>query len=360
MRRLDNPFGLWISLFHCIRWHASFFNKLSKKPAEQNQIECGKSMTLLYTNRRIWIFQAFAFAAAALLLTCNPSSAANLKDVRIGEYDDFTRIVFEFDAQVAPQPITFPHPGVLDISFTDTVPSFRRRIPVERSDRISALHIWIKKTGLSASLHFSGALMRHESFTLENPFRIALDVYIQPPEKQFALPPLLGDESAGPLKQAVQNEDQMPLEKKQQSNENQMPLETMPQAEDKPAEQTPAANSGTEPAAATLQTETSESENAVVIESTQDLAGQNAAIQDDKLPHVDRGSHMGLQYYLVISLVIITIIILLLLVLMLLSKYRGAEDRTPIDVEGFLNQQDEQIAALDARIQEQFKRYDSA
>ena len=68
----------------------------------------------------------------------------------------------------------------------------------------------------------------------------------------------------------------------------------------------------------------------------------------------------SLQYYLVVALVVITIIILVLLLLMLISRKHWVENNKPIKVDEFLQRQDERIASLDARIQEQLKRYDDA
>ena len=67
-----------------------------------------------------------------------------------------------------------------------------------------------------------------------------------------------------------------------------------------------------------------------------------------------------LQYYLVIILVVLTIIILTLLIMMLLNRSRWEVERLPMRTHDFLNYQDDQIANLNARIQEQLKRYDDA
>ena len=67
-----------------------------------------------------------------------------------------------------------------------------------------------------------------------------------------------------------------------------------------------------------------------------------------------------LQFYLVVALVLITIIILALLLLMLLSKHRWVEDKSRLSAKEFLQNQEKRIASLDARIQEQLKRYEEA
>ena len=65
-----------------------------------------------------------------------------------------------------------------------------------------------------------------------------------------------------------------------------------------------------------------------------------------------------MQYYLVIGLVLLTLVILILLLVMLVSKSRWANSSSPIKPGEFLERQDERIAALDAKIHEQLKRYE--
>ena len=68
----------------------------------------------------------------------------------------------------------------------------------------------------------------------------------------------------------------------------------------------------------------------------------------------------GLQFYLVIILVAITIGILALLLIMLLSKRRWTDEKKEMNVNEFLKNQDKRIASLNARINEQLKRYEEA
>jgi hypothetical protein len=65
-----------------------------------------------------------------------------------------------------------------------------------------------------------------------------------------------------------------------------------------------------------------------------------------------------LQHYLAIGLVILTLVILVLLLVMLVSKNRWASSSPPINADGVLKRQNERIAALDAKILEQLKRFD--
>ena len=124
-----------------------------------------------FTNPSIKIIKALAAAGIAVLIANAASGAANLKDIRIGEYDAFTRIVFEFDQHIASHTVTYPRPHDLEIMFTGTLPAFKRRIPVERSRRIEALHIWMKKDGVSAAIHFSDSQLRFETITFNAPIQ---------------------------------------------------------------------------------------------------------------------------------------------------------------------------------------------
>ena len=115
------------------------------------------------------------------------------------------------------------------------------------------------------------------------------------------------------------------------------------------------ASSSTEPL--TMMDEVPDNARVFKFDPDRSVSGLPAA--DAAEPEAPSGS-FRLQYYLVVALIVITIIILLLLVLMLFSKYRWTDDKTTLNVDEFLESQDKRIASLNARIEEQLKRYDDA
>ena len=114
-------------------------------------------------------------------------------------------IVFEFDQHIASHTVTYPRPHDLEIMFTGTLPAFKRRIPVERSRRIEALHIWMKKDGVSAAIHFSDSQLRFETITFNAPYRIALDVYTTIGDSH-TIPPMKSEESPPPPDKSTRTE----------------------------------------------------------------------------------------------------------------------------------------------------------
>ena len=236
-----------------------------------------------------------------LIILVYSTQAALLKDIRIGEYDKFTRIVFELDSSIKPEHIVRISAGQLSVVFANTSAEFIRKIPVERSRHIKNIQLWDKTNQLSAVISFDFEHFRHESFPLNNPPRIVLD--IQPlaiaPESIVAGPPAESKASEETLAQVVRSKTPEP------SSEPQIKVAL-------PVHQKPA-------------TRTSR-----------------------------------LQFYLVVVLVLITIAILVLLLLMLLSRHRWANDEPHLGPKEFLKDQDKHIASLDARIKEQLKRYEEA
>jgi len=106
-----------------------------------------------------------------------PSSAALLKDIRIGEYKDFTRVVFESDTALTTERISSPAPGRLTVVLVDTQPSFVRKIPVDRDRFIEDIQILSQEGRLSINLHLSRRYTRFNTFELNLPPRIVLDIF---------------------------------------------------------------------------------------------------------------------------------------------------------------------------------------
>ena len=77
-----------------------------------------------------------------LIITIHLCHAALLKDIRVGEYRGFTRIVFELDTSpIEPEKIEPQPPGRLAISFTNTSADLIRKIPIERSPQVKNVQI---------------------------------------------------------------------------------------------------------------------------------------------------------------------------------------------------------------------------
>lgn len=306
-------------------------------------------------NRRYWILSPLLSAGFVMVVLVYTTQAAQLRDIRVGEYESFTRIVFELDTPAAPEPVVSLSSGQLELVFTNTAVELTRKIPVERSQHIKSIQIWNKKSQLSAVLSFDFVRFRHQSFALNNPPRIVLDVQpldsgpnasaaispAEPNPNKGKLPPVAESKTSGPFSSKVQ-ESSIAVQETvhadagvESDNNRNFPISNK--------------NQKTGPA-----TQESGIKNRGKMTSETPIPASVAA------PRKPAKQSSRLQFYLVVVLVLITIVILVLLLLMLLSKHRWTDDKSRLNAREFLQSQDKRIASLDARIEEQLKRYEEA
>jgi hypothetical protein len=281
---------------------------------------------------------------AVLLLLCDPARAntTELKDVRIGEYEDFTRVVFEFSEAVTAYDLDDRTPGRLAVRFPDALPELTRKIPIDNSTRIKAAQLWQKGTTVSAILDFPFQRYRLDSFTLSEPHRIAIDIF---PLK--AQPTLVTDNGTAP---------------------DPSPLPTDPPAKSSAMDgtsRTADSEQGVLASEKIQSTEASRGPDILRPETESEAVRKPTLIKPEESadnPSANRKASFTsrLQYYLVIGLVIIIVIVLILLVLMLLSRNKAKNALSPLSTDEYFQRQDETIASLNARIHEQLKRYDDA
>lgn len=282
------------------------------------------------------------------------SHAAYLQDIRVGEYGDHTRIVFEFSAATTIERIVPREPGQLTIVFTDTQPQLARKIPIERTQRIKDFKLWYRNEGLSSVLTFAFDHFRYELTNFENPVRIALDVYQlssaaqQPADSKNQIL-----KTAPPV--AIVATDQLPtvvpvLVNAPPSADDTTPT---PSAEKKtitPGDDQAAGVSASAPSA----------ESVIHRPKAKPLPLPPTQVEETDSTQSTSTGFSRLQFYLVVGLVTLTIVILALLLLMFVSKQRWADDNTPLNASEFLKKQDERLVALNAQVHEQLKRYDEA
>ena len=116
-------------------------------------------------------------ALLTIMALVSPLYATGLKDIRIGEYTEYTRVVFEFDQPIGQEDHIVQYNNRLTAMFPETDPDLVRKIPFKRSRRIKNLQVWVGKNDLSVVLFFNFANFRYESFRMRDPFRIAVDIY---------------------------------------------------------------------------------------------------------------------------------------------------------------------------------------
>lgn len=127
--------------------------------------------------RGSWTVLLLCIFGFSILAWCVPAFAAELKDVRVGEYKGFTRIVFELDEPAIKPDVKIRASNHLLVTFNKTIANLVRHIPMERSPHVDDIQFWQHKSSLSALLIFGYPHIRLESFRLSRPPRFAVDVF---------------------------------------------------------------------------------------------------------------------------------------------------------------------------------------
>jgi hypothetical protein len=304
-------------------------------------------------------------AILATIGLVSPVQATNLKDIRIGEYTDYTRVVFEFDKPIDQEDRIVLTNSRMTLMFQEAEPHLVRKIPFHRSKRINNLQIWVEDNKLSIVFLFEFAISRYETFRMRDPFRIALDIY-----------PQIGTVTDN--KASIIETKQEPI-----ANSGTETLITMSAS----GKETPLKNQQASPiASASIKPEiagstlasgdpdfgtaialppqsngSQRSDDDFVLSQTQPPNQNNIPLVfSDQSKAESKSPTSSLQYYLIIALVILTIVILGLLMMMLMARNRWTDDNKPAQIKNLLKQQDDRIASLNERIEEQLKRYDEA
>lgn len=293
----------------------------------------------------------FAVLCNAIMLLCacmTPSWAALLKDIRIGEYETYTRIVFELDSVVR-EPVISQTAEQVQVVLSGTQPDLKRRLPLEGNRHLQDIKIQtVHPDKMSIIIQHDARILRISSFELHSPPRLVLDAHWVTSEPTLApqntlLPSPVNQE---PLFAAVVP-DTSPFESAAPPL-----LPHSPLIEDTP------------------RTETFESEPlpfhenlpgllAPSADSAAPIASQHAethAPPVTSVHHLNSGpkSH-PFQIFLAIVLVTIIIAILVFMALMLLCRKHWIHFDDASSVSGYISKKDAYITRRDTRIQEDGK-----
>jgi hypothetical protein len=286
-----------------------------------------------------------------MLVWLAPANAAQLKDVRLGEYNEFTRIVFDLDGPTASPEIEIRPSGQLLITFKKAGVSLLRKIPVERGPHIKDIQIWQRQgRRLSVLVITSHSKIRIESFRLSRPPRFAVDI--------FPVAQSVGTDTVKPSESSVSGAQEVtpPLPKNDAPNIVQpADAKSRSTARRQPTDQ-PASSSSPEDVATTPHKDDHSSapglavknrlppkaEESIPATRTPSVGEKKAQPPSPKqlIPQSPKPGPLSapdnapsfrnrLQLYLIVTLVIITIVILLMLLLMLItSRHRLSGDKT--------------------------------
>lgn len=300
--------------------------------------------------------------------TC-PSYAAKLKDIRVGEYETHTRIVFEHGDTIPHETLRPLASGQLSVVFPDTELDLIRKIPIDRSERLKEIKIWQRRNELSLVLTFAFEHFRYELSKIDQPKRLVLDVYrMTPPETASLSEPEEKVALSAPDRKDESPDVQPLTDKLETTPEEKLQTRSLNQTE------TSSAVEGTEERGKQQSLQQKSKDISDQLSSTPKPSVPAKAIEPEQTPaqKLDLQRQIRttkplpqpaarpwrLQHYLAIGLVILTLAILVLLLVMLVSKNRWAHSSLQIKSDDFLERQNERIAALDAQIQKQLKQFD--
>jgi hypothetical protein len=315
-------------------------------PAPERTLSENNHSMPISLNGRSWTILTLFLAGTILFLCSRPANAGQLLDVRIGEYDGFTRIVFEIDSPSAQPRIDIGAKGRLWVAFDHMGVNLVRKIPVKRSRHIKDIQFWHHGGHLSTQLKVDYPQYRFETFSLSNPPRVAVDI----------IPLALSSDTGQTVSTAAETPAPPPSESPVKKDD--APQHIPKQDNAQPAQQLERPTPQSADDAQRLPTDTAMDEAGTkkpILRSSDPDKETTAPLQRSP-----RRSTNRLQLFLVIGLVLITIGILFLLLMMLLARHRFSEVKSKLGASDFLREQDEKIDAINERIKEQFERYDKA
>lgn len=322
-------------------------------------------------NLKKWMILAVISVGFVLVAWIYPSSAAQLRDIRVGEYETHTRIVFELSDTTGVERILPMSSGQLTVIFPNTGLNLIRKIPSDRSKRLKALQIWHRQNELSLVLTFAFKQFRYERLKYDQPTRLVLDVFqlpsaditpTPPVTKEAEKPPEPGNHVTTPVEPApgiaLHEKTDIPPSSPQSGEEGPSSPTDEPDVTQAPRPALPEAAKHVRKPHTTVSPPALDSSET----PTQAATARTESLPPDRQsepPMTQTPPPKRLQYYLVIGLIMLTLIILVLLLVMLVSKSRWTNASSPIQPDEFLERQEERIAEIDAKIHEQLKRFDN-
>jgi len=267
------------------------------------------------------------------------AQSANLKDVRTGKHDKFTRVVFEFQGNVLFENPEIKGKGNFSVLFLDSSTALPRLTLFKTGpiQLVRSIELTRQKSNLTANVRLSFPYFILKAFPLSGPDRIVIDAYpvASPPgtseQNEVLREEPLVETSPPPEEKDLKNAPQKGLEK-----EDANPAITLPGAE-----------------------------NSAVKESQppdkvfSDTGSNQMPETRTAAPSSANGSAMT-QIYLLAVLNVITSVIAVLMVFMLLKKRHAVDFGHLFEIMEFIKTSDEGIETIDAQLKNAFKEYDDS
>jgi len=290
-------------------------------------------------NRQMKLRLLLIVAAVFTLSQLGWAQAANLKDVRTGKHEKFTRVVFEFQDNVLFESPEIKGKGKFSVVFLDSSTTLPR-LTLFKTGPIQLVHsieFDRQKSNLIANVRLSFPYFILKAFPLSAPDRIVVDAYQvsslpeKPEQKESLRQKASAETSTAPEKKESKNAPQKDLEKAVGS-------QSLPPAD--------VEKSGL--------TETQASENAFSNKTSNQIPEEQIVS-----PSSANGNAMT-QIYLLAVLNVLTSVIVVLMVFTLLKKRHTIDFGHLFEIMEFIKASDENIETIDVQLKRAFKEYDDA
>ena len=277
---------------------------------------------------------------AAVVFTLSQAGwarAANLKDVRTGKHEKFTRVVFEFQDNVLFDSPEIKGKGNFSVLFLDSSTSLPR-LTLFKTGPIQLVHsieLIRQKSNLIANVRLSFPYFILKAFSLSGPDRIVIDAYqvSSPPEKSeqevFMGEKPVAETSTTPEEKELKNAPQKVLEK---ANGSQTTT---------PSDAEKSGMKETQPPDKVFS-------NNVSNQRSETHIGSPSSANGDAMT----------QIFLLAVLNVLTSVIVVLMIFILLKKRRAIDVGHLFEIMEFIKTSDESIETINAQLKNAFKEYD--
>ena len=259
------------------------------------------------------------------------AQAANLRDVRTGKHEKFTRVVFEFQDNVLFENPTIKGKGRFSLVFLDSSTSLPNLTLFKTGPRqlVYSIQFVKQKSNLAANVQLSFPYFILKAFSLSDPNRVVVDVYqVVSPNEEFEQNESLSEK---PLTETPTAPEEKELEKAKISQVITPP--DMGKSEMR---------------------ETQPHEIAVSNKTSNQITDEHPGS-----PNFDNKKSMT-QIYLLAGLNVLTGVIVILMVFTLLKKKHMTNLDQLDEIMDFIKRSDEIIDTLDAQLKNAFKEYDES
>ena len=297
-----------------------------------------------------------SLVSSVLFLSASGSAkGAQLKYIRIGEHEGFTRIVFELRGAAAFEKPQVKGKGKLSVVLLDTTTSLPRKISIETTKRVDAIEFVQEDAHLATHVTFPFPYFRLKLLTLSNPERLVLDIYRMntPPED-----PVVAESVQRPSEKVLAGPDKrkaIATLRRAPTESAVKPLEAPDKPTEKPAaqetqrdSQRPFQEAATRPASHPNASTTAVAELAKPLPDTE-AASVNHSLQQSPW-----------RTYPLAILIILSIIIVALLSFIIVQKRRGPGSTHAGEALEATSRARQGIEVIDKRIKDAFRKFDQS